>query len=99
MTNHADTGVTTAVQSLGITYAFDRQRVDEHIGQWRLVQALADWSVTKPGLFLHYSNRRHPSPALKAFIDCMVDRDPTKPQRGSQPASRAKATARTATLE
>ena len=32
---------------------------------------LADWSPTVP----YYSNRRHPQPALRAFIDCLLDRD------------------------
>jgi DNA-binding transcriptional LysR family regulator len=41
-----------------------------------LVQVLADWSVTKPGLFLYYSNRRHPQPALSAFIEFVRDRGP-----------------------
>ena len=71
VTNHSDMGVAAAVQGLGIAYAFDRERVDGHVGQGRLVQVLADWSVAKPGLFLYYSNRRHPTPALSAFIDCM----------------------------
>ena len=58
-----------------------------HVGvldQGRLVQVLADWSVAKPGLFLYYSNRRHPSPALTAFIDCLLDRDLPDPKPGVQ---------------
>jgi DNA-binding transcriptional LysR family regulator len=78
ITNHADIGVAAAVQGLGIAYAFDRERVDEHLAQGRLSQVLGDWSITRPGLFLYYSNRRHPSPALGAFIDCMLDRDPPR---------------------
>ena len=39
------------------------------------MQVLADWSITRPGLFLYYSNRRHPQAALGAFIDCLLDRD------------------------
>jgi hypothetical protein len=39
-----------------------------------LKRILADWSPTFPGLFLYYSNRHNPQPALKAFIDCLLDR-------------------------
>lgn len=75
VTNHSDVGVEAALQGLGIVYAFDRERIDEHLSQGRLVQVLADWSITRPGLFLYYSNRRHLQAALRAFIDCMLDRD------------------------
>jgi DNA-binding transcriptional LysR family regulator len=81
ITNQADVGVSAALQGLGIVYAFDRERVDEPLAQGRLVQVLADWSVTKPGLYLYYSNRRHPPAALAAFIDCLLDRDLPKPRR------------------
>lgn len=84
VTNHSDIGVAAALQGLGIAYAFDRARVDEYIAQGRLVPVLADWSVTKPGLFLYYSNRRHPSPALSAFIDCLLDRDLPQPRPEAQ---------------
>lgn len=75
VTNNTDVGIEAALQGLGIAYAFDRARADEHIAQARLVQVLADWSVTRPGLFLYYANRRHLQPALSAFIDCLLDRD------------------------
>lgn len=75
VTNNSDVGVDAALQGLGIAYAFDRESVDDHIAHGRLVQILADWSVTRPGLFLYYSNRRHRQPALSAFIDCLLDRD------------------------
>lgn len=71
VTNDSDIGVAAALQGLGITYAFDRERVDEHLAQGRLVQVLADWSITRPGLFLYFSNRRHQPAALRAFIDCL----------------------------
>jgi len=75
VTNQSDVGVAAALQGLGILYAFDRERVDEDLAQGQLMQVLADWSITRPGLFLYYSNRRHPQPALGAFIDCLLDRD------------------------
>ncbi|WP_332748555.1 LysR family transcriptional regulator [Hydrogenophaga sp.] len=76
ITNHSDIGVAAAVQGLGVAYAFDREHVDEHLARGRLVQVLDDWSITRPGLFLYYSNRRHPSPALEAFVDCLLERKP-----------------------
>jgi DNA-binding transcriptional LysR family regulator len=76
VTNHSDIGIAAAVQGMGIAYAFDLEHVEEHLAQGRLVQVLGDWSITRPGLFLYYSNRRHPSPALAAFVDCLLDREP-----------------------
>jgi DNA-binding transcriptional LysR family regulator len=81
VTNHSDIGVAAAVQGLGIAYAFDRERVDEHVAQGRLVQVLADFSITRPGLFVYHSSRRHLPAALRAFIDCMLDKDLLKAKR------------------
>ncbi|MET1114025.1 MAG: LysR family transcriptional regulator [Comamonas sp.] len=75
VTNHSDIGIAAALQGLGIAYAFDRERVDAHLAQGRLVQILADWSITRPGLFLYHPSRRHTPAALRAFIDCLLDRD------------------------
>ena len=75
ITNQSHVGAAAALQGLGILYAFDHDLVDEALAQGRLVQVLADWSTTRPGLFLYYPNRRHPQPALGAFIDCLLDRD------------------------
>lgn len=74
-TNQAHVGAAAALQGLGILYAFDRDMIDEALAHGRLIQVLADWSVTRPGLFLYYPNRRHPQAALGAFIDCLLDRD------------------------
>lgn len=75
VTNHSDVGVAAALQGLGIAYAFDRERIDEPLARGRLVQVLADWSITRPGLFLYHPSRRHVPAALRAFIDCLLDRD------------------------
>ena len=75
VTNHADTGIAAALQGLGIAYAFDRDRVDVHLARGELVQVLADWSITRPGLFLYHPSRRQSPPALRAFIDCMLDKE------------------------
>jgi DNA-binding transcriptional LysR family regulator len=77
VTNDSDIGVAAALQGLGIAYAFDRERVDEHLARGRLVQVLTDWSITRPGLFLYHASRRHFPAALRAFIDCMLDKDLT----------------------
>ncbi|MBI6912024.1 LysR family transcriptional regulator [Pseudomonas palleroniana] len=76
VTNHPDIGVAAAVQGLGIAYHFEQDGVGELLAQGKLVQVLADWSITRPGLFLYYSNRRHRPAALGAFIDCLLDREP-----------------------
>jgi hypothetical protein len=44
------------------------------IARRQLKRVLADWSPILPGLFLYYSNRPA-QPALRAFIDCLLDRD------------------------
>src|SRR5260221_10783330 len=73
--NHQDVVVEAALQGLGILYAYDDDRVGEAIARGRLRRVLAGWSLTSPGLYRYYSNRRHPQPALRAFIDCLLDRD------------------------
>ena len=46
------------------------------------MRVLADWSITRPGLFLYHASRRHFPAALRAFIDCMLDKDLTARKRG-----------------
>ncbi|MCE1193211.1 MAG: LysR family transcriptional regulator [Acidovorax sp.] len=75
VTNHAEAGIAAALQGLGIAYAFERDHVDACVADGRLVPVLADWSITRPGLFLYYPDRRHSPAALRAFIDCLLDRD------------------------
>jgi DNA-binding transcriptional LysR family regulator len=64
-----------ALQGLGILYAYDDEPIRDLISAGRLKRVLADWSPTVPGLFLYYPSRRLPTPALTAFIDCLLDRD------------------------
>jgi DNA-binding transcriptional LysR family regulator len=80
ISNHQDVVVEAALQGLGILYAYDDDRVAEALARGRLQRVLIDWSLTSPGIYLYYSNRRHPQPALRAFIDCMLER--------GEPASR-----------
>jgi DNA-binding transcriptional LysR family regulator len=67
--------VEAALQGLGIVYTDHDDRVAEALARGRLKRVLADWSVTSSGLYLYYSNRRLVQPALRAFIDCLLDRD------------------------
>ena len=75
VTNHSDIGVAAALHGLGIAYAFDHERVDAHLASGELVQVLEQWSITRPGLFLYHPSRRHSPGALRAFIDCLLDKD------------------------
>ena len=68
-----------ALQGLGILYAYDDDRIHELIEAGQLKRVLADWSPTLPGLYLYYSNRQHPTPALRAFIACLLDRRSKRP--------------------
>lgn len=75
ISNHQDIIVPAALQGLGILYAYNDDDIAEALRDGRLRLVLADWSPTVPGLYLYYSSRRHMLPGLRAFIDCMLDRD------------------------
>ena len=75
ISNHQEIVVEGALQGLGILYAYYDARIDDFIARGQLKRVLAEWSLTLPGLFLYYSNRRLPRPALRAFINCLLDRD------------------------
>lgn len=81
ISNHQDVVVEAALQGLGILYAYDDDRVAEAIMRGQLTPVLADWSITSPGLYLYYADRRRPRPALRAFIDCLLERDEVAPKR------------------
>jgi DNA-binding transcriptional LysR family regulator len=76
VTNHTDIGIAAALNGLGIAYHFEQDGVGELLAQGRLTQILADWSITRPGLFLYYPNRQHQPVLLSAFIDCLLDQGP-----------------------
>ena len=75
ISNHQDVVFEGALQGIGILYAYDDDRIDDAMAGGLLKCVLADWSLTSPGLYLYHSRRRHPQPALRAFIDCLLDRD------------------------
>ena len=74
ISNHQDIVVPAALQGLGIFYAYNDDGIAEALESGALKRILVDWSPTVPGLFLYYSSRRHVRPALRAFIDCLLDR-------------------------
>jgi len=73
--NHQSIISAAAVAGLGILYTYHDDGVAQALQDGRLTRVLADWSPTVPGLYLYYANRRHMRPALRAFIDCLLDRD------------------------
>ena len=75
ISNRQDVGVAAALQGLGILYAYDDEGVNQALEQGLLKRILVDWSPMRPGLFLYYPNRRHTQRVLRAFIDCLLDRD------------------------
>lgn len=75
ISNHQDIVVPAVLQGLGIFYAYNDEGIADALQDGRLKRVLSDWSPTVPGLYLYYSSRRHMLPALRAFIDCLLDRD------------------------
>jgi DNA-binding transcriptional LysR family regulator len=75
ISNHQDIVVPAALQGLGIFYAYNDDGLAEAVASGRLKSILVNWALTVPGLYLYYSNRRHIKPALRAFIDCLLNRD------------------------
>jgi DNA-binding transcriptional LysR family regulator len=73
--NQQDVLLQAALAGLGILYTAGGAPIYEAIAEGRLSRVLADWSPTFPGLFLYYPSRRQQTPALRAFIDCLLDRD------------------------
>src|SRR5690606_4097929 len=73
--DHQDIVVPAALQGLGILYAYNDDGIAEALRDGRLKRVLDDGSPTVPGLHLYYPSRRYMLPALRAFIDCLLDRD------------------------
>jgi DNA-binding transcriptional LysR family regulator len=97
ISNYQDIVVEGALQGLGILYAYDDDRIHGLIARGQLKRVLADWSPILPGLFLYYPNRRLPQPALRAFIDCLLDRDPGVSEQHAGSSRRSRATSSAAT--
>lgn len=90
ISDHQDIIVPAAPQGLGILYAYNDDGIADALQDGRLKRVLADWSPTVPGLYLYYSSRRYLLPALRAFIDYLLDRDlagedPSHPCKSGMP--------------
>jgi DNA-binding transcriptional LysR family regulator len=57
-----------ALDGLGWAYVYEAMAAP-HVGEGRLVQALADWCPLEAAFQLYYPSRRLVSPALRALID------------------------------
>ncbi len=70
--------VRLAVTGVGLAMLFESQ-IQEQLRRRELVPVLEEFSTPFPGFYLHYPQRRHASPALRAFVDFV---------RGSRSTSR-----------
>jgi DNA-binding transcriptional LysR family regulator len=57
-----------ALAGRGVAHLIE-EYVRPHLQAGTLTELLVDWKVTLPGWFLYYPNRRHPSAAMRAFLD------------------------------
>jgi DNA-binding transcriptional LysR family regulator len=57
-----------ALAGRGIAHLIE-DYVKPHLQALTLVELLVDWKVSLPSWFLYYPNRRHPSAAMRAFLD------------------------------
>ncbi|WP_460117717.1 LysR family transcriptional regulator [Pseudomonas sp. S2_C03] len=61
-----------ALAGSGIAHLFE-DYVREDIEHGRLVELLNDWQQTLPSWYLYYPSRRHPSAAVRAFLEYIRD--------------------------
>ena len=62
-----------ALQGLGIAYA-SHEWMEGWLKEGKLVRVLERYSPKFPGVYLYHPSRRQQPPALRAFIDCLLDR-------------------------
>jgi DNA-binding transcriptional LysR family regulator len=65
--------IDAARAGLGIAFMSD-WTVSEDLKSGRLVQAMADWTPSYPGLCLYYPGRRHVTAGLRALIELIRER-------------------------
>ncbi|SAK96865.1 LysR family transcriptional regulator [Caballeronia glebae] len=62
--------IEAALNGVGIAWVPDHLAT-EHLRSRRLIQVLAEWSPSFPGLCLYYPSNRHPPAALRLFADAV----------------------------
>lgn len=72
-----------ALAGRGIAHVFE-EYARPHIDAGKLVEVLPDWSPTLPSWYLYYPNRRLPSAAMRAFLEC-VKTYQWVPKKGDRP--------------
>jgi DNA-binding transcriptional LysR family regulator len=72
--NDVEVVMQAALQGVGIAYT-SHEWIEGWLEQGKLVRLLERFSPRFPGMYLYYPSRRQQPPALRAFIDCLLDRD------------------------
>ncbi|WP_066806722.1 LysR family transcriptional regulator [Sphingomonas asaccharolytica] len=71
--NDIEVVLQAALQGLGIAYA-SHEWIEGWLKEGKLVRVLERYSPKFPGVYLYHPSRRQQPPALRAFIDCLLDR-------------------------
>ena len=71
--NEVELVLQAALQGLGIAYT-SHDWIQGWLKEGKLVRILERYSPRFPGLYLYHPSRRQQPPALRAFIDCLLDR-------------------------
>ena len=71
--NDIEVVLQAALQGLGIAYA-SHEWMEGWLKDGKLVRVLERYSPKFPGVYLYHPSRRQQPPALRAFIDCLLDR-------------------------
>jgi len=72
--NDVELVLQAALQGVGIAYA-SHGWIARLIADGKLVRVLERYSPKFPGMYLYHPSRRQQPRALRAFIDCLLDRD------------------------
>lgn len=72
VTNDLALMVRLALDGVGLAMVWE-SRVRDHLEAGELVAVLEDYSTPFPGFYLYYPHRRHTSPALRSFIDYLME--------------------------